>query len=217
MIRHLDRRLRALDAELVKVERAPSTANVHQARKAARLLRDAAAALVGARLHRLKAETDHLKRALGAVRDLQLQGVTRASGLGQSLARLRAATKRWRQRRPALDRELTKATSPSAKRVKRALRGRLERLAKRIARLPSVAPPEDAHRLRMRIKRAHTIVGIVDGERRQLLVSLRQAAVVLGELHDFDAGLRAKGKSRRLWVARATRALAKVKGALKAA
>jgi len=215
MVLHLKRRLGLLDDGLVKLERSMSIGNVHRARKAARVVRDLAAALDGVRLPELKKETDRLKRALGVVRDLQLEKQPRPSALPPALAQLKAAARRWRKHRPTLELELAGAKSISRKRLARALRHRLARLARRITRLPATAPPRAAHRLRMRIKRAYTIVGSVEGDERQLRVLLGRAAAALGDLHDFDAGLRTRRKSRRPLVVRAGRALVDVAHAIR--
>jgi CHAD domain-containing protein len=186
----------ALRRTLSAVDKRSSPSAVHDARAAACRVRDAAAAFPGARLSVLISASRRLKAALGKLRDLQLEGDdpdAREDARGE----LREMISSWNESQPALLDELAKSPAPSKLQAERHLRARVQRLLRRISKLPKSVPAQRAHRLRMKLKRARGIIAVLDPTEKDLIATLSEAIHALGKLHDHDAGLEHPHASRR--------------------
>ncbi|MBS1148393.1 MAG: hypothetical protein H6Q89_91 [Myxococcaceae bacterium] len=200
-----------LEQQLAPLKRHATIEGVHQARASARRLGDTLSTFA-ADLPVVKARAGRLKDAFGTVRDLHVSGVRRGPNLSRATAAMRAAIAEWEHDRPLLEHELAHWELTASPR--KLLRRRLRRLGKRLDRLPVGIPARQAHRLRMKTKRAHTAVGLVARREKHLLTRLRKAASLLGSLHDLDAGLTDGGRTRAQWVADVRPALAALRRAL---
>ena len=203
--------VRALEEAMAPLFRHASIQGVHEARAAARKIGDTLRVL-DVQLPVLKERTGLLKNAFGEVRDLHVSGIRRGAGLSQATARMRKTMGEWEHARPLVDRELAElfaATSPQ-----KLLLRRLRKLEKRIDELPAAVPIGKAHRLRVKAKRAFTAVALIAPDQKRLLRKLKQAAEVLGKLHDLDAALDTAGRTRKQVLHDVTPALKKLRSEL---
>ncbi len=186
---------RTLDVSLKRLGKHPTVRAVHTGRESARKLGDTVRAF-GSKLPLVKEEAAHLKDACGAVRDLHVSGVRKGSRLAKANAKLKKSIVGWKHTRAKVETEihgLGKVHSP-----KKLLRRRLRKLAHRIDALPRKLPAKQAHRLRVKAKRARTMLTLVNPKNERLLERLLKAEKVLGTLHDLDAGLRTRGPRQKL-------------------
>ncbi len=193
------------DTALEAIKRQASVSAVHRARAMAHQLVDTLRTFDGLKVPTLKDHCGLIKDTLGQLRDLHVQGRRRGGALVRATQSTLASVREYERQRPTLRTELSQALHverPDPARLMKRLHKRLRRLTKRIARLPSVPSPHAAHRLRVRIKRAHHAVAILTPTRRRLLEKLKASAEPLGKLHDLDAGLGSGGHTRRHWLAR---------------
>ena len=186
--------VRAVDHALVPVRRRATIEGVHVARAAARKIGDTISTYdVTAPL--LKELGALLKDACGEVRDLHVAGVLSGVKFKRATAALRKAIAGWDRGRPLIDDELEALVATAS--PKKLLHTRLRKLERRIDALPARVPPRQAHRLRVKTKRARTAVVLIEPEKTKLLKTLKKASAELGKLHDLDAGL-VSGKRKKL-------------------
>jgi CHAD domain-containing protein len=214
----------------------PDPDAVHDARVAARRLRAALQLLGDAELLALEPEVKALQDALGAVRDVQVQrawlrdaarGARAADAEALAAAvdtprpelerKLRRALRAWRGAiAPALERAAPGAAARGrlgGKRLAKAARKGLRRLARRADAAAADPAPAMAHRLRIATKRLRYVAELIRRGRpeviRRLLEELVRLQERLGELHDTDvrverlADLGGRGPARARATARA--------------
>ena len=178
--------VRRLDESLAPLARHASIRGVHQARAAARKIGDTLSAF-HIQLPTVKEQAALLNDALGGVRDLHVSGVRRGARLSHATVSMRETMADWLRNRWRVDRELAQLVAKES--PKKLLQQRLRKLEKRIKKLPAKVPARKAHRLRVKVKRAHTTVALIAPNEKRLLKKLKNASALLGELHDLDAGL----------------------------
>jgi CHAD domain-containing protein len=203
--------VRRLDEALEPLTRRASIGGVHAARAAARKVVDTLRTF-GVALPVLDEVAGLLKDALGDVRDLHVSGVRKGPKLSRATAQLRRTMADWKCARKLIDRELAHVVVDAS--AKQLLHRRLRKLEQRIEALPARAPPRQAHRLRVKAKRARTAVALVAPSDKRLLKKLKKATATLGVLHDLDAGLLHEGPPRKELVREVAPALAKLHDAL---
>jgi CHAD domain-containing protein len=175
----------------------PDKDAVHDARVACRRVR-AALRLLG--LRELDRPVKDLQDALGAVRDLQLQADwllhrderlhRQRAALGRKAEKaLGAALRRWhRQTLPLLLR--ADAKLPSAKKVRRILRRRIEKLEEGLEAARERPTPRAMHRARISVKQVRYLLELAaPGLPRRgatRIADLKTLQASLGELHDVD-------------------------------
>lgn len=203
--------VRRLDEALEPLFRHASIQGVHQARATARKIGDTLSAF-DVQLPRVKEQAGLLNDAFGDVRDLHVSGVRRGTRLSHATASMRKTMADWERVRPLVDRELAQLVTTES--PKKLLHQRLRRLEKRIEELPAKVPARKAHRLRVKVKRAHTAVALVAPNEKRLLKKLKNASALLGKLHDLDAGLDTAGRPRKQLLHDITQAIEKLRSEL---
>jgi len=199
-------------SELERHETAvPEPEAVHQMRVAARRLR---AALRVLQLRGLDPSVKQLQDVLGEVRDLQLQ-VEWLRGRDEALRREREAQlrmaeqklssqlRRWRSRAlPALVAAAGDPSTPSARKLSKMLRRRLDRLEERLEEARARLTPKALHRARISVKQVRYILDVVgDAVPRKtagLEADLKALQASLGELHDVDVRIGVVKKNPKL-------------------
>jgi CHAD domain-containing protein len=177
----------------------PDPAVVHQMRVASRRLRIALRLL---QLRELDPQVKRLQDALGEVRDLQLQTEwlqPRDAALHRSrLARLRQAKKalqgevrRWRSRTlPAILEAAADSAAPSARKMSKALRKRVQRLHDTLEQARIHPSPRSIHAARISAKKVRYLVEVGKDLLPKKVVrlhgDLKSLHASLGELHDLD-------------------------------
>jgi CHAD domain-containing protein len=189
----------------------PEQEAVHQMRVAARRLR---AALRVLQLRGLDPSVKQLQDALGDVRDLQLQ-IQWLRGRDAVLcrereARLRKAEqslssqlRRWHSRTlPALLGAAGDPFTPSARKLSKMLRKRLDRLEERLEAARSRLTPKALHRARISVKQVRYILDVlgdvVPKKASGLDADLKTLQASLGELHDVDVRIGVVKKNPKL-------------------
>ena len=170
---------------------------VHDARVACRRVR-AALRLLG--LRELDRPVKDLQDALGDVRDLQLQvdwfrsrderlHRQRAALARKATKALSAAVRRWHVRTLPL---LLQAdiTRPSARRIRKVLRKRFEKLDQRLEVARARPTPRAMHRARISVKQVRYLLELaapqLPGRVAARISDLKSLQASLGELHDVD-------------------------------